>query len=177
MFIPGIFWFVTSRKDWPTPLSLRMRLRTIRLAVVVLSVLLCGVSASLALFSLSLPWFPLNGDCGGNSLLDDDGQPRGKDFTARIVFVPPRFLALRFYNRTLWAMGRVEKRFSGASSIPGTVILRGDFTPDDSSKQYFVEGKQHPRTLLSRFLPIVEPVWCGHTRLLDQAQLELRVLA
>jgi hypothetical protein len=175
--VAGIFWLATLRTQWPKPLAQRWFPRSIPLAIVVISIFLCGVSLSAALFSLSLPWWPLNGDCGERSLLDETGQPLGIDFTARVLFVPPKFIALRFYGQTLWAVAHVERRFSQASSIPQTIILRGHFKSSDKSEQYFVEGKRHNRTLLSHVLPIVEPVWCGHTKRLERAQLELRVLA
>jgi hypothetical protein len=177
ILLPGIFWLATSRTNWLTPRSRRPLRNTIPLAMVVVVVFLCSVYVSASLFSLSLPWWPLNGDCGGTSLLDEMAQPRGIDFTARVLFVPPRFLALRFYDQALWAIAHVEKRFSEPSSISNTVILRGHFKSSDESQRYFVEGTRHNRTLLSHFLPVVEPVWCGHTKRLELAQFELRILA
>jgi hypothetical protein len=72
------------------------------------------------------------------------------------MFVGPR----TYLNRSLWALARVEERFSG--SLANVIVLRGVFQPGDQSRRYFVEG-QRSGGALTRFLPIIEPSPCGRT--------------
>src|SRR5260370_19662556 len=134
--------------------------------------MLCALVVIAALSSLFLPWWPPIGDCGGLPLLTEQGAPRNIDFTARIVFVGPR----SFHERSLWSIARVQQRFADPSSGPADlIILRGYFLPRDKSEQYFVEGARS-RGALTHFLPIIEPVACGHTAHLEYAGVALRVL-
>jgi hypothetical protein len=88
------------------------------------------------------------------------------------VFVGPR----SFHGWSLWSIAHVEQRFADLSSGPANrIILRGHFRPTDKSEPYFVEGVRSSG-VLTRLLPIIEPVDCGRTAHLDDAGVALRVL-
>jgi hypothetical protein len=131
--------------------------------------LFCILVLTAVVSSLFLPWWPPVGDCSGRPLFTDQKVAANTDFTARIVFVGPR----TFHGFSLWSIARVGQRFAGSASwVPNLVILRGDFR---ASAWYLVEGKRS-EGVITRFLPIVEPLSCGHTDRLDRATVALRVL-
>lgn len=176
LVIPGLFWSTALRRQWPLPLAERLLPKSVPLAIVVICMFLFAVFVPGMLVHLSAPWWPPIGDCGGRPLVDGNGDPRGIDFTARIVFIPPKILAPRYYGRSLWAIARIEERFSAsAEKIPEMILLRGHFAADDESAEYFVEGRQS-HNLLSYVLPTIQPFWCGHTARLNLAQVELRIM-
>jgi hypothetical protein len=172
ILIPGCFWHAAARHTWPSPLSSSF-FPSHRAAAMISAVGLSCLSLVAAfVWSLSLPWrFPI-GDCGGRPILDAQGHAQGIDFTARILFVGPR----TFRNNSLWSIARVEERFSDSLPGPtGVVFLRGNFKPADLSDQYFVEGMQSVGAL-TRFLPVIERMDCGHTGTREQAAAVLRAL-
>jgi hypothetical protein len=63
-----------------------------------------GLSLSALLLSLTYPWRPIVGDCGGGPLVSE-GVPVGLNFTASVLFVGPR----SYRDRSLWS---VVKAFS-----------------------------------------------------------------
>lgn len=170
--IPGVFWFVFSRYKWPPLISKTWFARRRGIAVALFSfffIVACGVAI---LASLSLPWWPPIGDCGGRPLIDAAGHPLNIVFTARLLLVGPR----SFMGSSLWSAGRVEQRFADVPSWGGNIVfLRGSFKKADKAGQFFVEG-QRSTGVLTRFLPIIEPVPCGRTRPLKYADVPLRIL-
>jgi hypothetical protein len=172
LVIPGLFWLLTSRRNWPLPLQSPMFACKPHLVTIFGLGMVCLLVVIAALSSLLLPWWPPIGDCGGRPLLTERGAPRNIDFTARIVFVGPR----SFLGWSLWSIARVEHRFVDLTSGPANlIILRGFFYPKDKSERYFVEGVRSTG-VLTRFLPVFEPVGCGRTAHLDDAGVALRVL-
>jgi hypothetical protein len=172
LVIPGLFWLVTSRRNWPLPLRSPMFPRKPHLGTNLALGMFCVLVVIAVLSSLLLPWWSPTGDCGGRPLLTEQGVPRNLDFTARIVFVGPRSL----HGWSLWSIARVEHRFTDLASGPANlIILRGFFHPKDRSERYFVEGVRS-RGGLTRFLPVFEPTDCGRTARLDEADVALRVL-
>lgn len=172
LVVPGLIWLLTSRRNWPLPFQSAMFARKPHLATISGAGMICVLVVIAALSSLLLPWWRPIGDCGGRPLLTERGAPRNIDFTARIVFVGPS----SFLERSLWSIARVEHRFGDLKSGPANlIILRGFFQPKDKSERYFVEGVR-TRGVLTRFLPIFEPVDCGRTAHLDYAGVALRVL-
>jgi hypothetical protein len=172
LVVPGLFWLLTSKRNWPLPIPSPMFPRRPYLSTVLGFGMLCALVVIAVLSSLLFPWWPPVGDCGGRPLLTDQGVPRNIDFTPRIVFVGPR----SFHGWSLYSVARVEQRFTDLSRGPANlIILRGYFLPTDKSQRYFVEGVRSPG-VLTRFLPIIEPVDCGRTAHLDDAGVALRVL-
>jgi hypothetical protein len=169
--IPGLFWVLTARRNWPTVLQSPALVHKPRLLTILGCGLLCALVSIAVLSSLFLPWWPLIGDCGGRPLLNQQGLPRNVDFTARILLVGP----VSFRDRSLWSIARVEEGFSHVPSIRNLIVLRGFFRPADKSVRYFVEGSRSEGAI-TRFLPIIEPVPCGRTTTLDDATVALRIL-
>jgi hypothetical protein len=170
--IPGLFWLFVSRRNWPLPLQTPLFPQRSSLAGVGVSGLLCTLLATSVFLSLFLPWWPLIGDCSGGPLLNEQGAPSNIDFTARIVFVGPR----TFHGWSLWSVARIERRFSDVPwSVSDFVILRDFFRPTDKFERFFIEGVRS-QGVFDRFLPIVERAECGHSRRLNDAVVELRVL-
>jgi hypothetical protein len=166
-FVPGLFWFLAARRNWPLPLS-----RDLHVAALI-SIACVSLVASVAL-SLMLPWWPLVGDCYGGPLLDESGKPHSVDFTARILIVGPK----TFHGYSLFSIARVEERFATAIwSVPKFVVLRDFFRSTDRGEDFFVEGK---RSLgpFTRLLPVVERVDCGHSRHVSDSDaiVSLRIL-
>jgi hypothetical protein len=174
LVIPGFFWRFAACRGWPAllPKSFWSCHPWLKAAM---GIGLSGVLAVGASFwFLALPWFPPIGDCGGRTLLDEHGIPRGIDFTARIIFVGPRTC----WGRSLWSLASVDERFSGlASEVPDLVLLRGFFQPHDRFRRYFVEGQRNSG-VLTCILPIIEPDPCGRTAPIDNdfAAAALRTL-
>jgi hypothetical protein len=157
--LPGLFWLVAARRNWPLPLSKELFPgRPFRNQAVVIGLAFVFLATSVAV-SLMLPWWPAVGDCGGGSLLDENGKPRAVDFTARILFVGPK----TFHTYSLFSLARVEERFSDSIwAVPRLIILRGFFRSTDRGEDFFVEG-QRSSGPFTRFLPVIERVECGHT--------------
>jgi hypothetical protein len=172
LVIPGLFWLVTSRRNWPLPLRSPMFPGKPHLGTILALEMFCVLVVIAVLSSLLLPWWLPTDDCGGRPLLTEQGAPRNIDFTARIVFV-----GLGSLNGwSLWSIARVEHRFADLTSGPANlIILRGFFHAKDKSERYFVEGA-HSRGVFTRFLPVFEPIDCGRTARLDDAAVALRVL-
>ena len=157
VLIPGFFWRITERREWP-PLIASPLLSRQRWQVAIAGIGLSGLLAvGASVWFLSLPWWPPVGDCFGRSFLDEHGVPRGIDFTAKIVFVGPRTCR----GRSLWSIAHVEERLAGSrSKAPDLIVLRGFFQRRDQSRRFFVEGQASGGALL-RFLPVIEPMPCG----------------
>ena len=170
VILPGFFWRLAARRNWPSPIPQSFPSRhpvlTIGLAVGVFCLWVVGASFC----SLALPWWSPIGDCGPRSLLDERGAPRNTDFTGRLLFVGPK----TFLGKSLWSIARVEESFS-SPRLPNTVILRGFFEPDDKSISYFVEGHRS-QGVFFRSLPIIEPADCGRTQYAKDATVPLRIL-
>lgn len=170
--IPGFFWLLTSRHNWPQLIRSPRSLRGASFSAALGAGLLCVLVIVPAFSSLFLPWWAPVGDCGGRPLLTDRGIPKNIDFTARIVFVGPS----SFRGSSLWSVANVEERFGGLSAWPSNlVILRGYFKPTDKDELYFVEGTRS-QGAITRFLPVIEPVDCGHTAQLENATVAIRSL-
>lgn len=170
VIIPGFFWWLASRRNWPSPIPHLFLAQhkgfATSLAIGVLGLWTVGGFVG----SLSLPWWPPLGDCSTRPLLDEHGSPRNTDFTAKVLFVGPR----SFRGKSSWAIARVEERFS-SPPLPNIVILRAFFEPSDKSVSYFVEGR-HSHGAFFSFLPIIEQVDCGRTRYAKDAAVPLRIL-
>jgi hypothetical protein len=170
VIIPGFFWGLASRRNWPSPIPRSFLARHIVLATgLAISVLVLWVVGAFV-GSLSLPWWDPIGDCGSRPLLDEDGTPRNTDFTAKVLFVGPKSLL----GKSLWSIARVEERFS-SRPLPNIVILRAFFEPSDKSVSYFVEGYRSYGPLF-RYLPMIEQTDCGRTQYAKDASVPLRVL-
>jgi hypothetical protein len=159
VLLPGLFWLVAARRNWPLPLQTELfRPRPFLAASLVISLLFFLFLASVAV-SFLLPWWSPVGDCSGRPLLDENGKPRALDFTATILFVGLK----SFHGYSLSSLARVDERFSDSLwVIPRYVILRGSFHSSDRGESFFVEGR---RSLgpFTRFLPVIEPLDCGHS--------------
>jgi hypothetical protein len=170
--LPGLFWRWTTRRGWPPPLANTAGFRRSWLTVVAASGLFSVLVAIALVWSLGVLWQDPLGDCGGGPLFDSRGVPANIDFVAKIVFVGPPTVR----DLSLWSVARVEQRFSGPPSwFPKFVVLRGFFAPIDGSRKYFVEGKRS-YSCLTRYLPVIEPVSCGHTRPAEEATVEIQML-
>ena len=178
LIIPTIFWKIAASLSWPLPLkrSLRSSLAHYPFSC---GFALLGVLLMVAISSLSMtPWNAPIGDCGGRSLLDERGVPRGVDFTAKLVFVGPRpsYGILRGRS-SLWSFARTQERFGQRSfAVPRFVILRGGFEATDQAREYFVESTNSSNTVLGHLVPVAEPSDCGHTAPLEDAGAWIRVL-
>jgi len=172
VLLPGLFWLFTARRGWPVALpdsflAGRPRLIAIAGAGLFCCLIVIGLIASWFVF-----WLPEIGDCDGMPLLNDNGAPYGIDFTAKLLLVGPA----SYEGQSLWSIARVEQRFTQVPAWPGNVIiLRGFFKPSDPRQHYFVEGRRSGG-LLSRFLPIIKPMSCGHTAHLQNAAVAVRIL-
>jgi len=122
--------------------------------------------------ALNFPWRRILADCGVGPLLNQ-GAPLGLDFTASVLFVGPR----KDHHQSLWSVVRVDHVYSPKAwgALPNLVILRGEFRTEDLARRYFVEG-QRSYAPFARVLPIIEPLDCGHTKSLEDAAVEVRVL-
>lgn len=169
--IPGLYWFFTSRRNWPLPLERPVFPDRPILASFFTMGLCAALIITAVLVSFSLPWWPPVGDCGSGPLLNELGAPRSTDFTARVLLVGPR----TFGGFSLWAIARVEQRFSrGPWSILNLVVLRNFFYPSDKFEWLFIEG--HRSRGIARFLPVIERDECGHSQPLKNAAVPLRIL-
>jgi hypothetical protein len=171
--VPGFFYRWAARRNWPPPLANSHLLRRPRLAVAIGASFGCVlVAVTAGVGSLSVPWFSGIDDCNGRPLVDEKGMPSNIDFTAKAVFVGPR----TYDGYSLWAIARVEERFPGVQwRVPNLIILRGGFQSRDMGQEYFVEGARGG-SISSRLLPVIYPVACGHSRRLQSAAVELRIL-
>jgi hypothetical protein len=170
LVIPCFFWRWAVRRGWPGLLAEGPLSRFPKLFATVGFVTFIGLSLVALLLSLNFPWRPIVGDCGGGPLLSE-GAPLGL-VTASVLFVGPR----SYRGQSLWSVVRVDHVYSPkAWAMPNLVILRGGFRVEGIGRQYFVEG-QRSYAPLGRFLPIIEPLDCGHTKPLEDAAIELRVL-
>jgi hypothetical protein len=172
LVIPGFFWLLTSRRNWPSLLRHPPSLQRSSLSAALGTGLFCILVVVAAFSSLFLPWWNPIGDCGGRPLFGEQGIPANIDFTARIVFVGPS----SFRGSSLWSVARVEERFGGQPARASTlVILRGYFSPNDKDAHYFVEGRPS-QGAIARLFPVIEPVACGRTARLEDATVALRCL-
>jgi len=172
MVIPGLYWLFTSRGDWPLPIESPIFSNRPILASFFTTVLFAVLIITAVLVSFALPWWPPMLDCSGRSLLSEQGAPRSTDFTAKVLFVGPR----TFQGFSLWAIARVEQRFSREPwSILNLVVLRNFFHPSDKFAWFFIEGHRS-RGMNARFLPVIERDECGRSRLLKNAAVPLRIL-
>jgi hypothetical protein len=173
VLLPGLFWLFTSRRGWPVAMKgpfLPGRPRLTKAGAG------AGLYCCLAAMALIASWFAYWGEPMGCDhrlpLLDADATPLGIDFTAKILWVAPS----SFYGKSLWSIARVEQRFSGVPWwLPSVIILRNFFKPGDQGQRFFVQGSRS-EALLSRFLPIIQPFPCGHTKHLEEAALAIEVL-
>lgn len=171
LVVPWLFWRWAVRRHWPGVLATGSLSRFPHLLASVGSVMFIGAFLVAMLVALNLPWLPIVGDCGGRPLINE-GVPFGVDFTATVLFVGPR----GYRDQSLWSVVRVDHLYSESMwAMPRIVILRGGFRREDKARQYFVEG-QRSHTPFGRFLPIIEPMDCGHTKPAEDAVVELRVL-
>ncbi len=171
LVVPCFFWRWAVRHGLPGLLTIGPLSRRPKLVGALGSAMFISLFLVALFLSLNLPWWSLIGDCHGGPLLSE-GALLGSDFTASVLFVGPR----TFHGQSLWSMVRVDRVYSRkAGAIPNLVILRGGFRFEDTGRQYFVEGKRSDAPF-RRFLPIVEPYNCGHTKPLEDAAVELRVL-
>ena len=171
LVLPYFFWRWTLRHGWPALCERGPLSRRPKLAFAVGALMFTSLSAFALLLSLSYPWRPIIGDCGGGPLLSE-GVPVGLDFTASVLFVGPR----SYRDRSLWSVVRVDQVYSPKTWVlPHFVVLRGWFRAEDAGKQYFVEC-QRSYAPFGRYLPIIEPLDCGHTKPLQDAAAELREL-
>lgn len=173
VLLPGLFWLFTSRRGWPVALNGAFLPGRQSFTKAVAG---AGLYCCLAAMALIPSWFAYWGDPMGcayaRSLLTEDGAPLGIDFTAKILWIAPTSL----YGKSLWSIARVEQRFSGVPSwFPSVIILRNFFKPGDQGQRFFVQG-QRSEGFLSRFLPIIQQLPCGHTKHLDDAEVAVRVL-
>lgn len=172
LVIPGFFWLLTSRHNWPLLVERRAHPGRFPLTVVLGSGVFCVSVLIGRLSSLFLPWWAPVGDCGGRPLLTEQGVPANIDFTAKVVFVGP----LSFHGFSLWSVARVDERFAGVASwVPNLIFLRGHFRQADRFERYFVEGRRSDGAI-TRFLPIIEPVDCGRTAHIADAAVAIRAL-
>jgi hypothetical protein len=173
--IPGLFWFFASRHNWPVLLPSVRSPRQNVLSGFLVGGLFCILGLIAIFGSFMLPWWNPGG-CGGRPLFDERGNPYFMDFTARIVFVGPNILPDSVIRSSLWSVARVEERFSENHSwLPKLIVLRGVFDRSDENQRYFVEGR-HSRYAIARFLPVIEPVPCGHTARIENAIVAMRIL-
>jgi hypothetical protein len=175
--IPGFFWLFAARRNWPVLVpgvhSPRKNVsRGFRVAGLFCALVLIATAGSFL-----LPWWAPVGDCSGRPILDEQGEPRFVDFTARLVFVGPgTFPPGRDTKWSLWSIARVEEQFSGKHSrLPRYIVLRGFFPRSAKNQFLFVEG-YHSRFAITQLLPVIEPLPCGHTGRLDGALIPLRIL-
>lgn len=170
--MPGLFWLMAGRRNWPLPVSSTMLPRRSVLNLAAIGGLACVFLVTSIVVSLMLPWWPRIGDCSAGQLLDESGKPRFVDFTAKIVAVGPKSL----YGYSLFSIARVEDRFSDSIwAVPKFVILRDFFRSTDRGEEFFIEGRRSFGPLTS-FLPVVERVECGHSNRVSEAVVALRTL-
>ncbi len=170
VIVPGFFWRLAARHDWPSPLPRSFPSRRPGLTTGLALGVFCFWVVGAFFCSLALPWWSPVGDCGGQPLLDEHGSPRNIDFTAKVLFVGPR----SFLGKSLWAIAGVDEGFS-SPPLPTIVILRAFFEPSDKSVSYFVEGSRSYGAFF-RFLPIIERTDCGRTQYAKDATVPLRIL-
>jgi hypothetical protein len=103
--IPGFYWFFTSRRNCPLPLENPIFLNRPILASFLTTGLVAVLIITPVLVSFSLPWWPPMLDCMGGPLLNEQGAPRGTDFTAKVLFVGPA----SYRGWSFWAIARVEQ--------------------------------------------------------------------
>ena len=170
--LPGVFWTIAARRNWPLPLSSELCPRRPLLTMAAVAGLMCVLLVTSIAVSLMLPWWSPIGDCSGGPLLDENGKPRFVDFTAKIVFVGPKSL----YGYALFSIAHVDERFSDSIwVVPNLLILRDFFHSTDRGEFFFVEGKRSSGPF-TRFLPVVERVECGHSSHVSAATVVLRTL-
>lgn len=154
--VPGIFWLVTARADWP-PLASNWKRRTkIGMRVLLSSVLLISCVALGLFVTLNMP----NPEWDCQKYTPPVFAPRFPDhavFTAKVTFVGNTNGSLPDFS--YWAVARVQHRFWGLSRwTPRFILLRGIFKRGET-REYFVDGR--PSTaLLAHFLPVIAPYRC-----------------
>lgn len=170
--VPGVFWLVTARADWP-PLALNWKRRTrIGVRALLSSVLLISCVALGLFVTLNMPnpeW-----DCQKHT--PPVFAPRFPDhavFTAKVTFVGNTNGPLPDFS--YWAVARVQHRFWGLSRwVPRFILLREIFRRGET-REYFVDGRRST-ALLAHFLPVIAPYRCSHTQPLERAAADLRAL-
>jgi len=168
--ILGVFWLVSCRACWPTIMPSRPSKKLFSPARVAGSaVALC----MLAGLFLAL-YLPVNGFvCHPYPPITAPQQPDQAVFTAKILVGSHGFAPLRHLLAS-WSLLRVDRRFWGVSSWTGFVILRIEL-PKQYADEYLIDGRRS-QGLLMHFLPVIEFDDCSHTKPLDHAAVDLRLL-
>lgn len=170
--MPGLFWLIAERRNWPLPISSKTFPGRPVLNLAVLGSVACIFLGASIVVSLMLPWWPRVGDCSAGPLVNENGEPRFVDFTAKIVAVGPNSIE----GYSLFSIARVEDRFSDSIwAVPKFVILRDFFRSTDRGEDFFIEGRRSFGPLTS-FLPVVERVECGHSNRVSEAGAALQTL-
>lgn len=119
-------------------------------------------------------YLPINGwACHQNPPITAPQYPDQAVFTAKALVVSHGFAPLRNVLSS-WSLLRVERRFWGVSSWTGFVILRIEL-PKPYADEYLIDGRRS-QGLLMHFLPVIEFDDCSHTKPLDHAAVDLRIL-
>ena len=178
LIVPGVFWYVTGRFDWPTLISKRISVTMVSVA------LLCLFAATVAgatVLDLRTIW---SGECH-YSLPPFTARlgPQQAVFTARILRAGklwgPDDSQWSPGWRRYWLAASVQKQFWGLPWWDKKLVIllmsdRGGGVPPPHGEVDFVDGRRLPGSL-TRFLPIYE-TFCTRTGPLADSEIDLRVL-
>ncbi len=172
-FIPGIFWLITSRADWPTVAPEFLTRTRSRLVLVTVCVFLFCLGTGMYLsWHLPIPgWAGL--DCKPYGLLSEPQPADRAIFTATVVASRPPIPPFRYSTASLSVL-RVQQRFRGLPSWLPFVVLRLHL-PKADGEEYLIDARRS-QGILMHFLPVFEYSPCSHTKALRRGTVELRLL-
>ena len=158
----GLFWHRTNRSDWP-PLTARLASTRHRVAVRLGALLLLACLVIIGSAAIALVPFQGHGECAGAWPFASPRRPGHTAFVATIPWIPFAIVHEHFWGLPFWST-----RFAliARAGIGGK--LRGGNT-------YFIDGHR-PTGLVTRFLPMVEIRFCGRSRPVSAAGLDVRIL-
>jgi hypothetical protein len=168
---PGLFWLVTSRWEWrPLVRWKALGASSSRPSVIFNAFLLLALVLACTFASLYLP-FDFNCYKGGRPV-SVQTSARHTVFTGKVIVVGHPLNSWGY----AWALVRVDHVYWGLPRwMRFVVFVRGYFKETDKHEEYFVDANRSAG-LLTRFFPVVEFYSCCHSKLLKNAEVDLRVL-
>jgi hypothetical protein len=169
--VPGLFWLITSRLNWPPAISFRLvtgsRFRIVLAhGLVFLSFMVLGLLLAL--------YVPVGSAvCDTLPPIVSQQFPDQAVFTARVI---ARMHAITRFRHLFssWSLLRVDRRYWGSPSWAGFAIYRVEL-PKQHGDDYFIDGRRS-QGLLMHFLPVIEYNYCSHTMPMSRGVVDLRVL-
>lgn len=163
--LPGLFWFLTARRNWPNLLNSSSALTKIRV-VLFFPLFAIGVFGAV--------YLPLDfGDC--QKEVPPFTAPRGRNhavFTATVVRVGR---PVGGSGLSHWGLVKIDHQYWGVPNAWSYLVMRVPLHKADEGSQFFIDAHRM-EGLWTRFLPVVEVRSCNATTPLRLAVPYLRAL-